>query len=92
MLCAFCHNFLKRHESLHGIPEINKMLIISQINTDKSPSEMMMVAWQPGLECYGDCVDRAQNNSRCIWSSKTQDGLEVWEVKKASYWVNGNTI
>ena len=60
------------------------MLIISQLNTDKSASEMMMVAWQPGHECYGDCVDREQKNSRCIWSSKRQDGLEVWEVKKAS--------
>ena len=92
MLCAFYHKFLKRHESLHGIPETNKMLITSQINTDKSASEMMVVAWQPGHECYGDCVDREQKNSRCIWSSKRQDGLEVWEVKKASYQVNGNTI
>lgn len=57
MLCAFYHKFLKRHESLHGIPETNKMLITSQINTDKSASEMMVVAWQPGHECYGDCVE-----------------------------------
>lgn len=41
----------------------------------------MMVPWQPGLEWYGNYVDREQKNSRCIWSLKRQDGLEVWEVR-----------